>query len=373
MTDYQIEDTFVADPKYAGWSIFQGASLDWNNVDAIGGEVGSDADARYSKFIGKPLTQSDNITSLMTVLIKSAMLGSPSVLFGFFNANRAHGQEECLGIKINAGTGLPKVHLYIAYSDGTKIDESTIFAMSQNVKYIFGLRHSPEDGKAYLEIYDYLTEQLLFEYSTDLDETKTFYVNQIGISEMNASFVETMEIWSYSVKAVGEPEPIVYSELYCTPGEARDMTNLDRVQDMDDYTLSRIEVIYAIPQVNARFRSEGYSVPFDTGDETPPLIRTITALLTAAFAAKKAYIGHAPSESPNWDALLNEVNSIFKRFLQGQMELVTVGGDWIERTLPTSTDMLSTTEDRTTLFSLDDVPDITAVISGGAYIGRSIS
>ena len=148
------------------------------------------------------------------------------------------------------------------------------------------------------------------------------------------------------------------------------MVNLDAVQDMTDNTIAMIETTFAIPQVNSRFRSEGYAAPFETGDDTPPLVRTITALLTAAYAARKSYIAIDPSDSPVYKDLLKEVNDIWKALLNGEMELLDKDDNIMERGLATSTDMLSTTEGEYNLFTLDDTPDIDSVMSGRGYIGR---
>jgi len=159
--------------------------------------------------------------------------------------------------------------------------------------------------------------------------------------------------------------------LYATPEQIRKLTNLDACQDMGDSMIAQIETVYAIPQINSKFRAEGYDAPFDTGDDTPPLIRTITALLTVAYIARKSYTGHSPSESPLYESMLDEVNEIWQQLHNGELELIDKDGNWIERTMETSTDMLSTTEGQLTLFTLDDVPDITSVMTGRGYVGRT--
>jgi len=370
MTDYQIEDTFISDPEDMGWSVFAGTSLDWDSLEKIGGSLGSDVDARYSKFLGKAQLPTDNIISRFILMAENIGVNSAPALIGLFNSKTVEGQDECFAIKLLTDSNDIRPQVYIAYNDGaTKIESTSTYSLTAGTKYVISLRYVPEDGKAYVGIYDFLTETLLSEISVNIDSTKSFSLNQAGISEMSATYANTADVWVYEVDALGEPDPIIYASLYCTPSEARLMTNLDTVNDMSDSMIAQIETIYAIPQVNSHFRSEGYDAPFDTGDDTPPLIRTITALLTSAYAARKSYIGHDPNESPVYAAVLKEVNSIWKSLLNGELELLDIDNNWIERTLETSSGMLSTTDGQTALFSLDDVPDITEVISGGLYDG----
>ena len=358
MTDYQIEDDFLTDPTLKGWIKLAGTSLDWDTVDRIGGSLGTDPDARYAKFLGKAQTEADNILASFVVLGDNAPAFTLASLIGFFNSNEAAGQEECLAIKFKASLGGIVPQIYVAYDDGTKLESSSLTSLSFGSKYIISLIHSPEDKTASIHVYDFLTGTLLFEVSIEINTSKSFTLNQVGISEVSNNYGFTTDDWVYLVEALGEPEPVVYSTLYCTPEEARKMTNLDVVQDMSDEMLAQIERVYAMPQVDARFRSEGYAAPFSAGDNTPPLIKTVTALLTAAYACKKAYTGHAQNESPNYAALLEEVNEIWDSFLAGKMELIDITGVWIERTLDTSTDMLSTTEGTESTFTLDDIGGI---------------
>jgi len=370
MTDYQIEDIFTIDPELNGWLQKQGATLDWDSIEKVGGNLGADDNCRYIKFLGKSLSKSDNITALFTIMADNAAAGTGKALIGFFNINESEGKDECFCLLLDTSTGSIVPHIYIAYNDGiTKIVGIGTYTLGAGKKYVIAIRHVPEDGQAYLEIFDFTTQQLLFTESITLDTTKSFTFNQVGLSEYEAIILQTSEVWIYDMNAVAEPEAIVYSELYATPEQVRKMTNLDAIQDMTDEMIAQIETVYAIPQVNAKFRSEGYQAPFDTGDDTPPLVRTITALLTAAYAGRKSYTGHAPNESPLYETLLEEVNNIWTDILNGKMELLDKLGNWIERTEETSTDMLSTTEGQCQLFTLNDPPDITSVMTGRFYIG----
>ena len=367
---YQIEDVFTTDPTLSGWAQKQGVTMDWDSVEKVGGNLGVDANCRYIKFLGKPLTQEDNITALFTVMVDNAAAGTGKAIVGFFNVSESEGKDECFGLLIDTSTGNIRPQIYVAYDDGTKLTGAGAYGMTDGTKYVIAIRYVPEDGLAYIQIYDFVTQQLLWTDSVSIDSTKTFELNQVGISEHSTAFVTTAEAWIYDMYAVAEPEPVVYADLYCTPGEARSLTNLDAVQDMTDDSIAQLETIFAIPQVNSRFRSEGYPAPFDTGDDTPPLVRTITALLTAAYAARKSYVSVDPSDSPVYKDLLGEVNKLWKDILDGMLELLDKNGDLMERGLATSTDMLSTTEGQLNLFTLDDVPDIDTVMSGRLYIGR---
>ena len=371
MTVYQIEDVFTTDPTLNGWAQKQGVTMDWDTVEKVGGNLGVDANCRYIKFLGKPLTQEDNITALFTVMVDNAAAGTGKAIAGFFNVNESEGKDECFGLLIDTSGGGYLPHVYVAYDDGTKITGAGFYGLVGGTKYVIAIRYVPEDSKAYLQIYDFVTQQLLFTDVLTIDATKTFELNQVGISEHDVAFNTSAEAWIYDMNAVAEPEPIVYSSLYATPEQVRKMTNLDAIQDMDDEMLAQIETVYAIPQVNSRFRSEGYPAPFDSGDDTPPLIRTITALLTVAYAARKSYTGHSQNESPLYESMLEEVNTLWEDILNGKMELLDKDGGWVERTLPTSTDMLSTTEGECQLFTLDDPPDITEVMAGRFYIAPS--
>jgi len=372
MVEYQIEDTFTSDPVDMGWSKFAGLSLDWDTAEKIGGTIGSDINARYSKFLGKAQLPTDNIISRFVVMAENVGVDSAPALIGLFNSKTAIGKDECFAIKLLTDALDIRPQVYIAYNDGiTKIESTSTFSLTASTKYVITLRYVPEDGKAYVGIYDFLTETLLSEISVNIDSTKSFSLNQVGMSEMSSTYANPADVWAYEVDALGEPDPVVYADLYCTPADARQMTNLDAVNDMSDYTIAQIETIFAMPQVDSRFRSEGYAAPFLFGDDTPPLIRTITALLTSAYAARKSYVGHDPNDSPVYKDILKEVNKIWEDLLDGQLELLDKDGNWIERSQSTSSDMRSTTEGQTALFSLDDLPDITNVISGGLYIGDS--
>jgi len=370
MTEYQIDDVFTSNPAKSGWQQFQGTSLDWDSLEKVGGELGHDEDCRYIKYLGKALNQQDNITALFTFMVDNCLIGSADAIIGFFNVDRAAGKDECFGMKVICATGNPQPQLYIAYDDSTKQTTSGLFTFTQGSKYLIAVRFVPEDNKAYLEVYDFLTQTLLHELYIVLDETKSFTLNQVGISEVDTVGSPKSEAWIYDFKAVGDTEPVDYSNLYATPDEVRQLTNLDAVQDMTDSQIANIILTMAMPQVNARFRAEAYDAPFDTGDNTPPMVRTITALLSAAYAARVSYIGHAPSESPAYAAYLDEVNTLWKSILSGYYELLDINGQWIERTEATSTDMLTTTSGQTVLFTLDDFPDITDIMTGGSFGGQ---
>lgn len=367
--EYQIENEFTSNPARFGWGQKGGASFDWDSVEKVGGQLGQDADARYQKYLPKGLSEAEQLIATFTIMVDNAILNSAKGLIGFFNSDEGIGKEQCFGFIIDNSTGTPKPNVYLAYDDGTKLTGTGSYSLTQGDKYVCTIRHVPEDGKAYLQIYDFLTEQLLFTEYITLDSTKTFTMQQVGMSEIETATLN-VEMWMYEVLAVGEPDTIVYADLYCTPGEARSMVNLDAVQDMTDNTIAQIETVYAIPQVDSRFRSEGYAAPFKYGDDTPPLVRTITALLTAAYAARKAYVSVDPSESPVYKDLLKEVNELWKALKNGDLELLNKDGNIIERTEETSSRMLSTTEGQSELFTLDDVPDIDEVMSGRLYIGR---
>lgn len=369
--EYQVVDVFTTDPKLNGWQQDQGTSLDWDTVEKIGGNLGADVDCRYIKYLGKVLTEADNIIARFTFMADNAAVGTGKVIVGFFNVGESIGKDECFGMLIDTSTGSIRPHVYVAYSGGTKLTGTDVYNLVAGTKYIAAIRYVPEDGKAYLQIYDFITEQLLFKELVTIDTTKTFELNQVGISEYDTAGDTNAEAWIYDTNAVADPEPIVYDDLYATPEQIRKMTNLDAVQDMTDSMIAQIETVYAIPQVNSKFRAEGYAAPFDAGDDTPPLIRTITALLSAAYCARKSYVSHAPSESPVYESLLKEVNEIWEQLHNGELELIDIIGGIIERTETTSTDMLSTTEGQITLFTLNDEPDITTVMTGRSYFGRA--
>lgn len=372
--EYQIDNVFTNDPTLRGWGQFEGASFAWDSSEKVGGLLGIDADARYIKYLPKDLTEADHLIARFVFEVEDVVANTGGVLFGFFNTTESGITKHVFGLRVINSTGTPVPRLDLAYSDGTLVSGTGVYALTPATKYIAVVRYVPEDGQAYLTIYDFLTEQVLFEDIIALNTAKDFLMQQVGMSETGIASVQTAKGWLYEVKAVSDPETVVYTSLYCTPEEARGMTNLDAVTDMSDAELVQIERIFVIPTVNARFRSEGYAAPFEYGTDTPPVIRTISALLTAMYAAKKAYLGHSPSESPNYDALLNEVNSLYKKVLTGQLELLDKNNAWIERTLATSTDMLSTNDDdELALFTLDDVPDITDIMSGRLYVGRSSS
>lgn len=371
VVDYQVVDVFDTDPTKKGWAQFAGASFAWDTVDKVGGQLGQDVNARYIKYLGKVLTQADQIIASFTFMVENIGISSANGLMGFFNVDETEGIDECVAMLIDNSTGTSRPHIYVAYDDGTtKITGADTYNLVQGTKYVAVIRYVPEDGRAYLQLYDFLTEQLLFEEVVTINTAKTFELNQVGMSE-TATGTLNVEAWMYDMNAVGDPDPIVYTTLYAKPDEIRDMTNLDAVKGMTDNTLSRIETVYAIPQVNSRFRAEGYAAPFSAGDNTPPLVRTISALLTAAYAARASYTGHSPNESPLYASSLKEVNELWKSIMNGELELIDIGGSIIERTLGTSTDMLSTTEGQITLFTLNDVPDITEVMSGRLYVGRA--
>jgi hypothetical protein len=354
MVDYQIEDVFTTNPALKGWIQFGDININWDGIEKVGGHLGADDISRYVKYLGKTLTQANQMMAAFTFV--SEPKRNDHAIFGFFDVNTPIGKQHCFGMILNAtGVGTSHANVYIAYSDGTIVQGNTVYPLNSGDKYFGAIRYIPEDGKAYLEIYDFLTQQLLFQDEIILNTSKSLSLNQIGMSLVDLYMIMVPSLaWMYDMKAVAELEPVVYSSLYCTPEEARKMTNLDAVQDMTDDMLAQIERIYAMPQVDARFRSEGYSAPFLKGEDAPPLIRAVTALLTAAYACKKSYIGHAPSESPNYEALLEEVNKIWDDLLKGKLELINVSGEWIERTKQTSTDMLSTTAGKTNTFSLNN-------------------
>lgn len=369
MMEYQIENAFTSNPAKKGWVQFGGTSFSWDSLEKVGGKLGQDVDARYIKYIPKDLSEADQLIATFTIMIDNAILNSAKGLIGFFNSNEPTGKEQCFGFLVDNSTGTPKPNVYLAYDDGTKLTGTGSYSLTQGDKYVCTIRHVPEDGKAYLQIYDFLTEQLLFTEYIILDSTKTFTVQQVGMSEIETATLNA-EMWLYEVLAVGEPETTIYADMYCTPGEARSMVNLDAVHDMTDNTISQIESVYAIPQVDSRFRSEGYTAPFSYGEDTPPLVRTITALLTAAYAARKSYVSVDPSDSPVYKDLLKEVNELWKSLKNGDLELLDKDGNWIERSEETSSNMLSTTEGEYNLFNLDDVPDIEDIMSGRLYNGR---
>ena len=159
------------------------------------------------------------------------------------------------------------------------------------------------------------------------------------------------------------------TEIYCTTDQARILSELD-TEEMPNATFEIVQEIFAVPIVDSRFRAEGYAVPFATVPNTPPLVRSMTAMLTAAYASKSSYEGHDPNESPNYDTLMRRINKLFKDILDGDLELLDKSGNIILRTQTTSTGMLSTTDGEEPLFNLDDVPDITEIMSDGVYIGR---
>jgi hypothetical protein len=355
MVEYQIEDVFTTNPTLNGWVQFGGASLNWDGLEKVGGILGADDNCRYNKYLGKTLNNTDNILASFTFMVDDITTLSGEAIIGFFDVNRAHGKEHCFGMVLRTSSGVAHPHVYIAYSDGTKVEGTASYTLNNGDKYVAAIRYVPEDSKAYLEIYDFLTQTLLFQEDVSTISTKSLSLNQIGISEVILKTIPDGEAWIYDMNAVGEPEPVVYSSLYCTPEEARKMTNLDAVQDMTDEMVAQIERVYAMPQIDARFRSEGYQAPFQSGTNTPPLVRTIAALLTAAYACKKSYIGHAPSDSPTYETLLEEVNKLWDDILKGKLELISASGNWIERTLATSTDMLSTTEGIKAPFNADDL------------------
>ena len=369
---YQVVDVFTTDPTLKGWSQIQGTTMAWDSTEKVGVGLGSDADCRYIKYLGKPLTQSDYLIALFTFMTDNVALNTGSFLVGFFNVGESVGKDECVALFVDNSSGAPRPHIYIAYDDGTtKVIGTGSFTLNEGDKYVACIRHVPEDAKAYLDIYDFVTQQLLFSENITIDEDKTFSLNQVGISEYGISVAGGSEGWIYDMNAVAEPEPIDYASLYATPEQIRKLTNLDACQDMDDAMLAQIQTVYAIPQVNSKFRAEGYDAPFDTGDDTPPLIRTITALLTVAYVARKSYTGHSPNESPLYESMLEEINEIWMQLHKGELELIDKDGNWIQRSMATSTDMLSTTEGQLTLFTLDDVPDITSVMTGRGYFGRA--
>jgi len=155
---------------------------------------------------------------------------------------------------------------------------------------------------------------------------------------------------------------------YCTATEARILTHLT-VDEMSDNDLNAIQSLFAVPQIDSRFRAEGYAVPFDVSPDAPPLVRSLSAMLTAAYAVKRSYTGHSPNECP-WQDLLDEINEIFKAISKGDMEVIDIDGNLIPRTLATSGDMKSTTEGELSLFTLDDPPNIEEVMAGRSYVGR---
>lgn len=371
MVEYQIENVFTTLPSRNGWQQKDGSSFNWDALEKIGGQLGADANARYLKYLPKDLIQTDPLIASFTVMVDDVVVDSSGVCFGFFNSSEPGLLKSVFGMMVSNLTGASHPSLYLAYMDGTIILGSGAYTFNQGDKYVCVIRYVPEDLKAYLEVYDFLTQALLYSENINIDETKTFIMQQVGMSEvlLHAPPLDAVG-WMYEVKAVAEPEAVVYADLYSTPEEIRSLTNLDAVKDMSDAQLVVLERIFAIPQVNARFRAEGYSAPFTAGDETPPLVRSITGLLSAAYAARKSYIGHAPSESPAYKAYLDEVNALWKGILNGEYELIDHHGNRIERNEATSTDMLSTTEGQYTLFTLDDLPDITTVLPGGIYVGR---
>lgn len=360
MVEYQIEDVFTKDPAEQGWVQFSGTELIWDAIEKVGGNLQTDDKSRYVKYLGKAMTHLNNILASFTFTIDEIMASSGDAIVGFFQVGEPDGKEHCFGMILRTSSGVAIPHIYVAYSDGTKIESTGTFSLVDEEKYVAAIRYVPEDRKAYLEIYDFLTQQLIFQEDITINVTKSLSLNQVGISQVGGYTWMKGAAWIYDMNAISEPMPIVYSSLYCTPEEARKMTNLDAVQDMTDDMLVQIERIYSMPQIDARFRSEGYLAPFASGTNTPPLVRTISALLTAAYACKKAYIGHAPSESPNYDALLKEVNDLWVEILKGKLELIDASGNWIERTQRTSTDMLSTTAGQTSsvsrIFTLDGCP-----------------
>ncbi|MBW1858004.1 MAG: hypothetical protein JRI42_06995, partial [Deltaproteobacteria bacterium] len=336
---YEIESDFTKDPANMGWLQQGGSSIAWNTVDAIGGSIGAVPDMRYHKFLGKKYQPNEFISALFALEVGVVPIDNAIALLGFFDSQESSAEDLTLSIYID-GT---RLHLYVAYDDASNKKSTDFITILDSKKYICAIRNVPEDGKAYLGLYDFLTQQLIQEISMDIDSTKNFDLNQVGLSEWNSTD-NVYNVWAYEINAIGDPETIVYEDLYCTPEQARQMTNLDELNDMSDSTLASLETVFAMPQVDARFRAEGYGAPFKTGDDTPPLIRAITALLTSAYAARKSYIGHDPNDSPVYKDVLKEVNAIWKSLLNGELELLDIDGNWIERDQPTSTDMLSTTE-----------------------------
>lgn len=357
--EYVIMENFETDPEESGW--YEEPDLErfqWEEeLKILSGRI--DDDNRYIRYLSKFYDKTD-ILEFKTMVHGMIEWVSPDPraigLMGF-------GKKDTPTSEAFVGLEIKHEPLTIRIRINDEVSTEGL-EMELDEKLVLFFRYVPEDNKAYLSSYDQLTGQPLEEISMDIALEVDFKVNQTGIFSEDGAYWHLMVYYFNSIRIY----ETIYSGLYCTPEEARKLTNLDAAKDMSDNMFAQLIKIYSMPQVNSRFRAEGYRTPFYTDERTPPLIRTIAALLTAAYAGKKSYTGHSQNENPVYKELLKEVNDLFEGLSYGDYELLDVDGSIINRSLHTSTDMRSTTEGRTGIFSLDDVPDITELIKGGRII-----
>ena len=253
----------------------------------------------------------------------------------------------------------------VVYSEEVDLDSTEILDWWQSKDRTFTLKYIPKDAPAIpvpkLQLIDenYKGEIVrLIDFA--LPSGLEFDVDSIGA--FNYPVAPFQEVWGSNawikrIQAFPTEAPESATDLYCTAEEARILSALDKVKDKTDDEMNTLQRLFVIPDIDTKFRAEGYRTPFEKDARTPPVIRTMAAILTAAYASKSVYAGVSQNESPEWVALRKEANKMFMEINNGDRELMDIDANWIQRTQPTSSDMLSTTEGEEEVFSLDNIPD----------------
>lgn len=348
---WTIDEDFSTDPTAMGWAK-DGTALDWDNTkEAIGGECETAGNPSYYKSTDSK-SLDDNIEAIIQFYIDKQNNNGSGVM-GFLNSS-GFGANNMVIIF----DGLT-AYARFTYNDGSSSISPTGITLTEDTKYRAVLHYDKFIQTLYAEIYD-LQNNPIGNCAIQALTGKSLTVDRIGIGgALVYGATKELELWVEDFKAF--PSALDYADLYCSPYEVQDIiAMIDQTVDLSERQTRNIIKLLSMPKIDSLMSAIGYTVPFDTGDDTPPIIRSLAIRLSTYYSLKKLYTGHSPNEIKQVSELKNEVMDDMKRIAEclcADMDLLDTEGNVIEPT-SVSGGVLSTSEGEEDVFDLEDVPDI---------------
>jgi hypothetical protein len=309
-----------------------------------------------------PLSESRDKGSYSEAKFFFKVVANCGTVIGFFNSAMS-AIEKPLKNSIKAIVVNDKIFPHISYSDGTADSPASQISLTLGEIYQAIVRFEPGTRLLTLEIY---SEEGVLQDNVGVtihpgNVDKDFTVDEVGIAQNNSP--TGASLFLQSIFAV--PTALDFPNLYCSPSEVQDLiTILSGSSEITESQTRNIIKILSHAKLDSWFRALGYEVPFDMGEDTPPMIRSLAVRLSTYYALKKVYTGHTPNGIPDIASLKKEIMADLLALAESdcncgaEMELIDKDGNIIEPKFQSERDFTSTTLGEEEIFGLDDYPDV---------------